>query len=195
MRYWKGHVYSYTGPILIAVNPWKSVRTSFDIVIFVDVDQNSLLQVDIYNINVLERHKASACKEPHIFGIVSRAFRFRFLIEQATRQQCDMATGFALQGADELKEKSVHSDIWRVRLRKDRKHEVCFAGCVLDIICTNSPFDRNFEFDMNIEFQVLTASGENRTGASASIEQQVMLTNPGQKYICCCVLFWNLADC
>ena len=27
--------------------------------------------------------------------------------------------------------------------------------------------------------QVLTASGENRTGASASIEQQVMLTNPG----------------
>ena len=131
VRYWKGHVYSYTGPILIAVNPWKSVRTSFDIVIFVDVDQNSLLQVDIYNINVLERHKASACKEPHIFGVASRAFRFRFLIEQATRQQCDMATGFALQGADELKEKSVHSDIWRVRLRSQERQKAWSMFCRL----------------------------------------------------------------
>jgi myosin heavy subunit len=25
VRYWQGQVYSYTGPILIAVNPWKSV--------------------------------------------------------------------------------------------------------------------------------------------------------------------------
>jgi hypothetical protein len=33
------------------------------------------IQVDIYNINVLERHKSSASKEPHIFGVASKAFR------------------------------------------------------------------------------------------------------------------------
>ncbi len=33
VRYWKGHVYSYTGPILIAVNPWKPVIEWFELII------------------------------------------------------------------------------------------------------------------------------------------------------------------
>ena len=49
VRYWKGQVYSYTGPILIAVNPWRSV--------------------DIYNINVLEGFKSGKLKQPHIFKV------------------------------------------------------------------------------------------------------------------------------
>jgi hypothetical protein len=36
----------------------------------------AVVQVDIYNINILEKHKASQLKEPHIFGVASSAFRF-----------------------------------------------------------------------------------------------------------------------
>uniref|UniRef100_A0A7S0QMA7 Myosin motor domain-containing protein n=1 Tax=Cryptomonas curvata TaxID=233186 RepID=A0A7S0QMA7_9CRYP len=110
VRYWKGHVYSYTGPILIAVNPWKPV--------------------DIYNINVLERHKSSASKEPHIFGVASKAFRE---LLNSRKNQCILISGESGSGKTE---------------------------------------------STKYVLQVLTASGENRTGASASIEQQVMLTNP-----------------
>lgn len=48
-------MYSYTGPILIAVNPWRSV--------------------DIYNLQVMESFKAEGNKKPHIFGLAHKAYR------------------------------------------------------------------------------------------------------------------------
>lgn len=111
VRYWQGHVYSYTGPILIAVNPWRSV--------------------DIYNINVLEAYKADKAKAPHIFGLACKAFR---ALMSSRRNQCVLISGESGAGKTE---------------------------------------------STKFVLQVLTAVGENRTGASASIEQQVMLTNPG----------------
>eukprot|EP00292_Cryptomonas_paramecium_P003738 CAMPEP_0113674998 /NCGR_PEP_ID=MMETSP0038_2-20120614/7751_1 /TAXON_ID=2898 /ORGANISM="Cryptomonas paramecium" /LENGTH=589 /DNA_ID=CAMNT_0000591683 /DNA_START=135 /DNA_END=1900 /DNA_ORIENTATION=- /assembly_acc=CAM_ASM_000170 len=110
VRYWKGIVYSYTGPILIAVNPWR--------------------QVDIYNHNYLERYKSADIKDPHIFGVASRAFRE---LMNTRKNQCILISGESGSGKTE---------------------------------------------STKFVLQVLTASGENRTGASASIEQQVMLTNP-----------------
>eukprot|EP00960_Hanusia_phi_P044717 756782-Hanusia_phi.AAC.1 len=110
VRYWQGHVYSYTGPILIAVNPWR--------------------QVDIYNINVMEAYKAGRTKAPHIFDIAAKSYR-------------------SLVG--------------------DRKNQ-----CILISGESGSGKTESTKFVL----QVLTAVGENRTGASASIEQQVMLTNP-----------------
>ena len=111
VRYWKGHVYSHTGPILIAVNPWRSV--------------------DIYNINVLEAFKAGKSTAPHIFGLATKAFR---ALMANRRNQCVLISGESGAGKTE---------------------------------------------STKFVLQVLTAVGENRTGASASIEQQVMLTNPG----------------
>jgi hypothetical protein len=35
---------------------------------------------------------------------------------------------FTAQGAVEFSEKPMHSYIWRIRLRKDRKYEICPAG-------------------------------------------------------------------
>mmetsp|Transcript_68386 Transcript_68386/g.142565 ORF Transcript_68386/g.142565 Transcript_68386/m.142565 type:complete len:1429 (-) Transcript_68386:617-4903(-) len=110
VRYWGGHVYSYTGPILIAVNPWRAV--------------------DIYNIKTMEAYKAGSLKAPHIFGIASKAYRD--LIGQR-KNQCILISGESGSGKTE---------------------------------------------STKFVLQVLTAAGENRTGATASIEQQVMLTNP-----------------
>lgn len=112
VRYWKGHVYSYTGPILIAVNPWR--------------------QVDIYNLNVMQAYKEGRSKGPHIFGIANNAFR---ALVNNRKNQCILISGESGAGKTE---------------------------------------------STKYVLQVLTAVGENRTGASASIEQQVMLTNPGQ---------------
>ena len=112
VRYWQGHVYSYTGPILIAVNPWRTV--------------------DIYNINVLEAYKADKAKQPHIFGLAAKAFR---ALMNTRKNQCVLISGESGAGKTE---------------------------------------------STKFVLQVLTAVGENRTGASASIEQQVMLTNPGE---------------
>mmetsp|Transcript_42106 Transcript_42106/g.99940 ORF Transcript_42106/g.99940 Transcript_42106/m.99940 type:complete len:1472 (-) Transcript_42106:191-4606(-) len=110
VRYWAGHVYSYTGPILIAVNPWRAV--------------------DIYNLKTLELYKNGNNKGPHIFGIATNAYR---ALVANRKNQCILISGESGAGKTE---------------------------------------------STKYVLQVLTAVGENRTGASASIEQQVMLTNP-----------------
>ncbi len=68
----------------------------------------------------------------------------------------------------------MHSYLWGVRLGKDREYEICSPGGIKHSFLAVSVALMTLVF-----LQVLTASGENRTGASASIEQQVMLTNPG----------------
>ena len=110
VRYWKGHVYSYTGPILIAVNPWRNI--------------------DIYNINVLEGFKSGKLKNPHIFGVATKAFRD---LMASRKNQCILISGESGAGKTE---------------------------------------------STKYVLQVLTVAGDTRTSASASIEQQVMLTNP-----------------
>ena len=78
VRYWQGHVYSYTGPILIAVNPWK--------------------RLDIYNAKVLEMHKAGECKEPHIFAVASKALRE---LINTRKNQCILISGESGSGKTE----------------------------------------------------------------------------------------------
>jgi myosin heavy subunit len=78
VRYWQGHVYSYTGPILIAVNPWK--------------------RVDIYNANFLEMHKTGESKEPHIFAVASKALR---LLTNSKKNQCILISGESGSGKTE----------------------------------------------------------------------------------------------
>lgn len=68
----------------------------------------------------------------------------------------------------------MYFDIWRIGLGKDREHKICTTGLAPGELACYGRIDNIFFI-----FKVLTASGENRTGASASIEQQVMLTNPG----------------
>ena len=118
VRYWKGMVYSYTGPILIAVNPWRSV--------------------DIYNINQLEAYKVGKLKSPHIFGVATKAFKD---LMANRKNQCILISGESGAGKTE---------------------------------------------STKYVLQVLTVAGDIRTGASASIEQQVMLTNPGARATCTC---------
>jgi hypothetical protein len=118
VRYWKGIVYSYTGPILIAVNPWRAV--------------------DIYNINMLEGFKAGKLKSPHIFGVATKAFKE---LMANRKNQCILISGESGAGKTE---------------------------------------------STKYVLQVLTVAGDIRTGASASIEQQVMLTNPGACTSCIC---------
>ena len=110
VRYNQGHVYSYTGPILIAVNPWR--------------------QVEIYNINVMESFKVGKSNAPHIFGVASRAYK---ALTGKRKNQCILISGESGAGKTE---------------------------------------------STKYVLQVLTAVGENRTGSSAAIEQQIMLTNP-----------------
>lgn len=110
VRYWQGHVYSYTGPILIAVNPWRAI--------------------DIYNLKTLEAYKSGSARGPHIFGVANSAYR---ALVANRKNQCILISGESGAGKTE---------------------------------------------STKYVLQVLTAVGENRTGASASIEQQVMLTNP-----------------
>jgi myosin-5 len=110
VRYWQGEVYSYTGPILIAVNPWK--------------------QVSIYELSVLEMYKAQKSKKPHIFGLAAKAFRD---LVNTRKNQCILISGESGSGKTE---------------------------------------------STKFVLQVLTAVDENKTGSSASICQQVMLTNP-----------------
>jgi myosin-5 len=106
VRYW------YTGPILIAVNPWRAV--------------------DIYNINMLEGFKQGKYKTPHIFGVATKAFKE---LMANRKNQCILISGESGAGKTE---------------------------------------------STKYVLQVLTVAGDIRTGASASIEQQVMLTNPGE---------------
>ena len=113
VRYWEGHVYSYTGPILIAVNPWK--------------------HVDCYNAKIMEMHKSGSCKDPHIFGVASKALRE---LMSTRKNQCILISGESGSGKTE-----------------STKHVL----------------------------QVLTTSGQKQaqTGSN-SIENQVMMTNPGK---------------
>ena len=78
VRYWQGHVYSYTGPILIAVNPWK--------------------RIDIYNAKVLEMHKAGQSNEPHIFAVASKALRE---LTNSKKNQCVLISGESGSGKTE----------------------------------------------------------------------------------------------
>ena len=78
VRYWQGHVYSYTGPILIAVNPWK--------------------RIDIYNSKILEMHKAGESKDPHIFAVASKALRE---LTNSKRNQCVLISGESGSGKTE----------------------------------------------------------------------------------------------
>eukprot|EP00283_Hemiselmis_rufescens_P008991 CAMPEP_0173432926 /NCGR_PEP_ID=MMETSP1357-20121228/10557_1 /TAXON_ID=77926 /ORGANISM="Hemiselmis rufescens, Strain PCC563" /LENGTH=831 /DNA_ID=CAMNT_0014397591 /DNA_START=91 /DNA_END=2582 /DNA_ORIENTATION=+ len=110
VRYWAGEVYSHTGPILIAVNPWKAVT--------------------IYEQTVLEQYKAQKNSKPHIFGLAAKAFRD---LMSARKNQCILISGESGSGKTE---------------------------------------------STKFVLQVLTAVDENKTGASASICSQVMLTNP-----------------
>ena len=112
VRYWQGHVYSYTGPILIAVNPWK--------------------RIDIYNAKILEMHKASDSRDPHIFGVASKALRE---LINTRRNQCVLISGESGSGKTES------------------------TKYVLQILTSSGP-------------------GEQKSG-STSIENQVMMTNPG----------------
>eukprot|EP00291_Cryptomonas_curvata_P024746 CAMPEP_0172165042 /NCGR_PEP_ID=MMETSP1050-20130122/8193_1 /TAXON_ID=233186 /ORGANISM="Cryptomonas curvata, Strain CCAP979/52" /LENGTH=343 /DNA_ID=CAMNT_0012835471 /DNA_START=135 /DNA_END=1163 /DNA_ORIENTATION=- len=78
VRYWQGQVYSYTGPILIAVNPWKSV--------------------DIYNAKNMELHKAGGSKEPHIFAVACKALRE---LMSTRKNQCVLISGESGSGKTE----------------------------------------------------------------------------------------------
>jgi myosin heavy subunit len=117
LRYWQGHVYSYTGPILIAVNPWK--------------------RVDIYSAKVLEQHKAGDTKEPHIFGVASKALRELICTR---KNQCVLISGESGSGKTES------------------------TKYVLQVLTSSGP-------------------GEHKS-SSASIENQVMMTNPGARPAC-----------
>jgi myosin heavy subunit len=88
------------------------------------------LQVEIYNINVLEAYKAGKQKAPHIFGVASKAYS---ALVGNRKNQCILISGESGAGKTE---------------------------------------------STKYVLQVLTAVGENRTGSSAAIEQQIMLTNP-----------------
>jgi myosin-5 len=80
VRYWQGHFYSYTGPILIAVNPWK--------------------RIDIYNVKILNIYKAGHLhsSDPHIFGVASKALRD---LLNTRRNQCVLISGESGSGKTE----------------------------------------------------------------------------------------------
>ncbi len=78
VRYWQGHVYSYTGPILIAVNPWK--------------------RVEMYGSEVMEAHRSGNCKDPHIFGVAFKALRD---LNNTRKNQCILISGESGSGKTE----------------------------------------------------------------------------------------------
>ena len=79
MRYRRGLVYSYTGRILIAVNPWKAVS--------------------IYSNEILRRHASSAePQEPHIYAVASQAHR---ACVSNIKNQCILISGESGSGKTE----------------------------------------------------------------------------------------------
>ena len=88
------------------------------------------MQVEIYNINVLEAYKGGKQTAPHIFGVAGKAYS---ALVNNRKNQCILISGESGAGKTE---------------------------------------------STKYVLQVLTAVGENRTGSSAAIEQQIMLTNP-----------------
>jgi len=111
VRYEAGEVYSYTGPILIAVNPWRDVS-------------------HLYTHSIMESYQTNKAHAPHIWDVANKAYA---ALVSKRKGQCVLIAGESGAGKTESTKKVL---------------------------------------------QLLTAAGENRTKASASIEQQIMLTNP-----------------
>ena len=80
VRYWKGHVYSYSGKILLAVNPWR--------------------KVDIYDAAHLQRFLAGKTlgSEPHIFATAAEAYRTML---SSAKSQCVLISGESGAGKTE----------------------------------------------------------------------------------------------
>ena len=79
VRYKKGFVYTFTGRILIAVNPWKAVS--------------------IYSNEILRRHASSAePQEPHIYAVASQAHR---ACVSNSKNQCILISGESGSGKTE----------------------------------------------------------------------------------------------
>jgi myosin V len=80
VRYWKGHVYSYSGKILLAVNPWR--------------------KVDIYDAAQLQRFLAGKTlgSEPHIFATAMEAYRTML---SSAKSQCVLISGESGAGKTE----------------------------------------------------------------------------------------------
>jgi myosin-5 len=80
VRYWKGHVYSYSGKILLAVNPWR--------------------KMDIYDAAHLQRFVAGKTlgSEPHIFATAAEAYRTML---SSAKSQCVLISGESGAGKTE----------------------------------------------------------------------------------------------
>lgn len=80
VRYWQGHVYSYAGKILLAVNPWR--------------------KVDIYDRPHLRRFLAAKTQgtEPHIFATAAEAHRTMLA---SAKSQCVLISGESGAGKTE----------------------------------------------------------------------------------------------
>jgi hypothetical protein len=80
VRYWKGLVYSYSGKILLAVNPWR--------------------KVGIYDKQHLQRFLAATTQgtEPHIFATAAQAYRTML---SSSKSQCVLISGESGAGKTE----------------------------------------------------------------------------------------------
>jgi myosin-5 len=80
VRYWKGHVYSYSGKILLAVNPWR--------------------KVDLYSKQHVERFLAASTQdsEPHIYATAAAAYRAML---SSAKSQCVLISGESGAGKTE----------------------------------------------------------------------------------------------
>lgn len=77
-RYWANEVYSYTGPILIAVNPWQLRQ--------------------IYTPEALEAYRCGTSSGPHIFDIASKALK---ALHANHKSQCVLISGESGSGKTE----------------------------------------------------------------------------------------------
>jgi myosin heavy subunit len=68
LRYSAGKIYTSTGPILIAVNPWRNL--------------------DIYSAGVMDMYKGQASGQlpPHVFGVADSAYRA--MLREQRNQVC-----------------------------------------------------------------------------------------------------------
>eukprot|EP00960_Hanusia_phi_P047826 758609-Hanusia_phi.AAC.4 len=78
VRYGRGHVYSYTGKILIAVNPWK--------------------RVNIYSPDILQKYVKGQVESPHIFAVAINAYRSML---NDLNSQCVLISGESGSGKTE----------------------------------------------------------------------------------------------
>lgn len=77
-RYWAKEVYSYTGDILIAVNPWE--------------------RRDIYAPQLLQSYRSGSASGPHIFDIASKALK---KLHDSRKSQCVLISGESGSGKTE----------------------------------------------------------------------------------------------